>query len=603
MPTTALGGVLRQLRRAALLRAGWTDAQLVESYLSRRDEAAFEALLCRHGPMVWGVCRRALHDEADAEDAFQATFLVFVRRAATLTNRAAVGNWLYGVANKTARKARAMLGRRRAEEPNLAAHRAAWQEEAEHPLVPLLDVELSRLPDKYRVPLVLCELEGASIQEAARQLGCPQGTVASRLARGRVLLAQRIKRRGLHLAGGLLAAGLAPTAWASMPAALTASTLQTVRAGPAGQTPDVVPANVAALAEGVIKTMTLRNFQIAAAAVCAAAVVVLGLLWGVYLPAQAATVQQSKIRQHVNVATVQDRDADEDRARQADAKGHILFAHAPRDSTEPVRVASIQIGDKKTTLLFERPDIFKGIAGEFRLSPDGKRVAYILQKNDDGNVIYVRSLDPVGPPQDMGVDGRNVCWSPDGSQLAVSRGKSGNVILDVKTRKQTVVELPPDYAVEDWSPDGKWFLLRLTPDKGKTQLAWMKRGDAKVYALADTEGAWEGRIAPDGKQILFVRPAAKGASNLWVVNRVDGKTRQVTQELNGCVMGFSWSPSGKRIAYTLVRFDPDSAIDPHLQDTESLVIVSDPDGNNQEILTSGKTGGTWSVDFTLWDWR
>jgi RNA polymerase sigma factor (sigma-70 family) len=585
------------------LRAGWTDAQLVESYLSRRDEAAFEALLCRHGPMVWGVCRRALGDEAGAEDAFQATFLVFVRRAASLTNRAAVGNWLYGVANKTARKARALLGRQRTEERKVAAHRAAWQEEAEHPLVPLLDVELSRLPEKYRVPLVLCELEGASIQEAARQLGCPQGTVASRLARGRVLLAQRIKRRGLHLAGGLLVAGLGPTALAAVPAALAASTLQTVWTGPAGQTSDAVSAKVVALTEGVIKSMALRNLQITAAALFAAAVLALGLLWGVYLPVQAATRQQPQTRQQVHVAKPQDRDADEDQARQADAKAHILFAHAPRDSVDFVRVASIQTGDKKKTLLFERPDIFKGIAGEYRLSPDGKKVAYILQKNDDGNVIHIRSVDPVGPPQDMGVDGRNVCWSPDGSQLAVSRGKSGNVILDVKTRQQTVLELPPDHAIEDWSPDGKWFLLRLTPDKGKTQLAWMKRGDAKVYTLAGTEGAWEGRIAPNGKQILFVRPAAKGASNLWLVNRVDGKTRQVTHELNCCVMGFSWSPSGKRIAYTLVRFDPDSSIDPHQQDTESLVMVSDLDGNNQEVITSGKTGGTWSVDFTLWDWR
>src|SRR5262249_42961899 len=154
-----------QLRRAALLRdgGGMTDGQLLECFLTRRDEAAFAALVRRHGPMVLGVCRRMLHNPHDAEDAFQATFPVLGRKAATIARRELLGNWLYGVAYRTALDARAAAARRRVREkqvsempePEASASEDVWRD-----LRPLLDEELSRLPDKYRVPVVLCDLEG-----------------------------------------------------------------------------------------------------------------------------------------------------------------------------------------------------------------------------------------------------------------------------------------------------------------------------------------------------------------------------------------------------------------------------------------------------------
>src|SRR5262249_14892382 len=158
--------------------------ELLGRYLQRRDGDAFEALLARHGPMVLGVCRRLLGSAADAEDAFQATFLVLVRKAASIVPREQVGNWLYGVAYRTATSAKVMTDRRGAKE-RAAARPEAREEHAPTDLGPLLDEELNRLPDKYRTPVVLCDLEGATRREAARRLGWPEGTLSTRLRAGR----------------------------------------------------------------------------------------------------------------------------------------------------------------------------------------------------------------------------------------------------------------------------------------------------------------------------------------------------------------------------------------------------------------------------------
>src|SRR5262249_22929983 len=153
-------------------------------------EAAFEALVVRHGPMVWGVCRRTLRDPNDAEDAFQATFLVLARKAPSIAHRELVANWLFAVARKTAVRARAMAFRRWSREQLVATmpEPEPTGDDRTNDLLALLDEEVSRLPRKYRAPVVLCELEGKTHQEAASQLGCPVGTVSSRLSRGRAML-------------------------------------------------------------------------------------------------------------------------------------------------------------------------------------------------------------------------------------------------------------------------------------------------------------------------------------------------------------------------------------------------------------------------------
>ncbi len=280
MATSQMSEVIHHLRRAVLLGdgAGQTDGQLLEDYISRHDRAALEALVWRHGPMVWGVCRRVLNNHHDAEDAFQATFLVLIRRAASIASRELLANWLYGVAHQTALKARQTAGKRRTRERQVKEmpETAMVEQAPRHDLQPLLDQELSRLPDRYRIPIVLCDLEGKTRKEAARQLGVPEGTVAGRLTRARAMLAKRLARHGLALGCGTLAAVLSQkAASASVPSSVMSSTIKAVTLVAAGQAgAGVISAPVGALAEGVMKAMLLMKLKAAGAVLC----VMLGLV-------------------------------------------------------------------------------------------------------------------------------------------------------------------------------------------------------------------------------------------------------------------------------------------------------------------------------------
>jgi RNA polymerase sigma factor (sigma-70 family) len=271
MATSQMSEIVLRLRRAVFLRdgAGLTDGQLLENYLKRRDEAALAALVCRHGPMVWGVCRRALGNYHDAEDAFQATFLVLVRKAASIASRELLANWLYGVARQTALKARATAAKRKERERQVTQmpEPAAAKQDLWHDLQPLLDEELSRLPDKYRSAIVLCDLEGKTRKQAARQLGVPEGTVAGRLAKARTLLARRLARRGVVLSSGALAALLAQkAASAGVPTSVLSATIKAADLFAAGQAAaGVISVKVAALTEGVLKTMLLTKLKTAMA--------------------------------------------------------------------------------------------------------------------------------------------------------------------------------------------------------------------------------------------------------------------------------------------------------------------------------------------------
>jgi RNA polymerase sigma factor (sigma-70 family) len=284
MTHNPISEVLQHLRQAALLRdgAGLTDGQLLEDYLSHHDEVALAALVRRHGPMVWGVCRRVLRNYHDAEDAFQATFLVLVRKAAKVVPREMVASWLYGVARQTALKARTTTARRGARERQVPQmpEPPATDPELWDDLRPLLDQELSKLPAIYRVAIVLCDLEGKTRKEAARQLGVPEGTVAARLARGRVMLANGLARHGLSVSGGTLADVLAQhAALAEVPTSLVSSTIQAASLVAAGSAAGVVPAKVAALVEGVLKTMVLTKVHIVTAALLAITTLGLGAGW------------------------------------------------------------------------------------------------------------------------------------------------------------------------------------------------------------------------------------------------------------------------------------------------------------------------------------
>jgi RNA polymerase sigma factor (sigma-70 family) len=266
-----------------------TDEVLLERFTSRREETAFAVLVRRYGRLVLGVCRRVLQHEQDAEDAFQAVFCVLARRAESIRQPGAIGSWLHAVAYRIARKAQAKRGRRPMPSDDLSDIPAAeespdwtWQE-----LRPILDEEVNRLPEKYRQAFILCFLEGRTNEQAATQLGCPLGTILSRLARARERLRARLTRRGLVLSSGALSVALATEATgAEVRPELAQATIRVAVAFAGGPTAArYVPPRVAALANGFSRSPSRpKRFRVALAlliglsAVAVLAVVLLLLL-------------------------------------------------------------------------------------------------------------------------------------------------------------------------------------------------------------------------------------------------------------------------------------------------------------------------------------
>lgn len=268
MPTDPMHQVVQHLRRTVLLSdgAGLTDGQLLECFIAHREDAAFAALVRRHGAMVWAVCRRLLRNHHDAEDAFQATFLVLVRKAASIVPKEMLPNWLFGVAHQTALKARATAVKRKIREQQVVdlPEPEVNEPDDRHQLQDLLDQELSRLPEKYRAVIVLCDLEGKTGKEAAQQLGWPEGTVTGRLSRGRTILARRLTRHGLIMAVGTLAEEFSQGgASGSVPTSVVFSTIKatalmaTGQAVPAG----LISATVVTLAERVVQAMFVSKIK------------------------------------------------------------------------------------------------------------------------------------------------------------------------------------------------------------------------------------------------------------------------------------------------------------------------------------------------------
>jgi RNA polymerase sigma factor (sigma-70 family) len=265
-----LSSFLCHFRRQVVLREAGeaTDRELLQRFAHGRDEDAFTALVHRYGPLVLGVCHRVLRQGQDAEDAFQATFLVLARKAGSIGQPERLGNWLYGVAFRIAQKTRAEAARRRARQQQVTDmptserdREADWEE-----LRQVLDDEVQRLPDKFRAPLVLCYLQGMSREEAAARLGWSAGAVKGMLERGREMLRSRLARRGVALSAGSLAAMLSENVLAAaVPAVLRDSTVKAALVFAAGQT--AAAGSVAAVAEGVLQAMFMHRVKWGLAAV------------------------------------------------------------------------------------------------------------------------------------------------------------------------------------------------------------------------------------------------------------------------------------------------------------------------------------------------
>ncbi len=600
MATGQRGGVICQLR-ATLLQdgAGLTDAELLDCWVSRRDDAAFRALLLRHGPMVLGVCRRVLRNQADAEDAFQATFLVLVRKAASIARRAQVGNWLYGVAYHTALKARAMSAKRRAKEQEAGTQRSGPDGDPEQARA-LLDQELSLLPDKYRVPVVLCELEGVPVNEAARRLGWPQGTVASRLSRGRALLARRLRRHGPGLAGLALTTVLAEAAQAAPPRLLASTARAALRVAAGGAAAPAVSPRVAALTEGVVQAMLLNKLK---------RVIGLALLL-------ALAVGAGALQGQAPAPEPGDRPAAR-AARQAKPKP------APKEGRLYIQAnhgfATIQPdgkGEKDVGRVANQDIRFQPYSA--RLSPDGKRLAFgqaVEKRTADGigvwppDRLYVRDMNGAAAGEVVatkeGTELHNWVWSPDGTKLAFNAwDKEGgsNWVVDLKTKKVEEVKLPrfkregKEYypSVQAWSPDGKWFLA-----SGDGLLLVKTDGSAPRRFSKEFHSLMNGtcRFSPDGRKVLFVGVNKDKGETLYVLDVASGKARPVVEAKNFDRLHACWSPDGKRIAYCATLLDADG------KDVgETSIFVTDAEGKSTTTVRAEKHKPN-VIKLVLMDWR
>jgi RNA polymerase sigma factor (sigma-70 family) len=480
MANGSVGGLARQLRTAALCGDGGPgDGQLLEAFLSRRDEAAFAALVRRHGPLVLGVCRRVLRHGADAEDAFQATFLVLLRKAASIRRRELLANWLYGVAYRTALEARAARARRRSKERHVATRqRCEGPDEATRDLLPVLDEELSRLPDSYRRPIVLCDLQGRTRREAAHLLGWPEGTVAGRLARGRALLARRLARHGTGLAvGGLTTVLAADTMSAVVPVELAVRTVRAVTLTAAGQAAGIVSAEVHALVEGVVRTMLLKKLRIALLVVLA-----VGLL------APGATLL----------------------ARRAGAEG------TPKDQPDPAPAAAKPARAEPKDApapgyrwVFE-PQAGRGLAWAIGRR-DGKGVAAIEENDKDGALVL--TLAHPAPTNRAGlVEFRPVAFDAQGKRhvltllCRVGTGEVGlnRFRLDPKELPQKAVKR---LGVEMLTPEGVQLVARQAVARAKEEgvevLPPARLGEKYDFVLTTLDGRKVRSADLKGKVVLL----------------------------------------------------------------------------------------------------
>jgi RNA polymerase sigma factor (sigma-70 family) len=546
------------------------DAGLLTRFLAARDPAAFEALVARHGSMVLRVCRHTLGNRHDAEDAFQATFLVLARKAANVRPPGAVAGWLHGVAYRVALKARQAALRRRHEglAPDLApldprpdplteltAREALWA----------LEEEVQRLPEAYRLPVVLCCLHGATQEEAARQLGCTPGSVKGRLERGRARLHARLARRGLTLAAALAAAELSR---GPAPAALTAATARQALAFAAGAG---APGPAALLAEGVLRATALRRLKAVAALV----------LLGAGLLAAAGMLAAPK---------------PDPAAPPAEPPNPPVAAGAPEARVdgdgEPLpQGAVLRLG----SLRLRHGRVLRSLA----FTPDGK----LLFSGGWDSVI--RAWDPAtGKPvrevraPEQGVDA--IAISSDGKLLA-GAGMTGDVLLwDAATGRELRRLGGHRRQVHGvaFAPEGD----RLVSGDEAAARVWDVATGKALHTLAVEGGVSAVAFSPDGR---LVAAGSRGTTFVW-----DAGTGKPVRQLDGegtYVHALTFSPDGRALVRAVTN-GPVAAWDvatgkplPGLpgQPRHVHALAFSADG---KLLATGGGEPAHEGEVHLWDW-
>ncbi len=400
-----------------------TDRELLERYTSRvgeSSEMAFAALVARHGPMVLQTCLATLRDEHDAQDAFQAVFLVLVLKARSIWVRDSLGPWLHAAALRVAAGARASSALRRTHERKLAETVLQSRDERGGAVPDLelgtaLHEEVARLPEGYRMAVVLCDLEGLTHEEAARRLGWPLGTVKSRQARGRERLRSRLERRGLvPLSGTIIAALSAGRATAAVPASLVDSTIKLAQMVSSGHAVSgVISTTAAVLTKGAIRAMFVARLRLAAGVV---------LLLGAAASAAGLAIHSCAVQQPPTVGT-------------ASANGRPI---APRPALDALRPADIppekRVVDLPESTVAVLGEVRGRHAGEVRgvaFHPDGKLVATIADQDMRIRLWDARTLLPISSLAGHRAFVNCVAISPDGRWLASGSAYGDFFVWDI----------------------------------------------------------------------------------------------------------------------------------------------------------------------------